>query len=94
MRRLERLVRGEPPRVLDLFAGAGGLSLGFHRAGFRIDGAMEMDPLAARTHARNFHPEDQERAWALWQHCVKTGEDYEIEYRVRHHSGRYRWVLA
>lgn len=41
-----------------------------------------------------FHPEDRERAWALWQHCVKTGEDYEIEYRVRHHSGRYRWVLG
>ena len=53
---LRRLARGEPPRVLDLFAGAGGLSLGFQRAGFRIDGAMEIDPLAARTHARNFHP--------------------------------------
>jgi DNA (cytosine-5)-methyltransferase 1 len=30
--------------------------LGFQRAGFRIDGAVEIDPLAARTHARNFHP--------------------------------------
>jgi DNA (cytosine-5)-methyltransferase 1 len=58
---LRRLARGEPPRVLDLFAGAGGLSLGFQRAGFRIDGAVEMDPLAARTHARNFHPGDVER---------------------------------
>ena len=53
---LARVAHGEPPRVLDLFAGAGGLSLGFQRAGFRIDGAVEMDPLAARTHARNFHP--------------------------------------
>lgn len=53
---LRRLALGEPPRVLDLFAGAGGLSLGFQRAGFRIDGAVELDPLAARTHARNFHP--------------------------------------
>ena len=53
---LRRLASGEPPRVLDLFAGAGGLSLGFQRAGFRIDGAVEIDPLAARTHARNFHP--------------------------------------
>ena len=59
--RLKRVARGEPPRVLDLFAGAGGLSLGFQRAGFRIDGAVEIDPLAARTHARNFHPEDVER---------------------------------
>ena len=51
---LTRLARGEKPRVLDLFAGAGGLSLGFQRAGFRIDAAVEIDPLAALTHARNF----------------------------------------
>ena len=52
---LVRLARGEKPRVLDLFSGAGGISLGFQRAGFRIDGAVEIDPLPARTHARNFH---------------------------------------
>jgi DNA (cytosine-5)-methyltransferase 1 len=57
---LSRIANGEPPRVLDLFAGAGGLSLGFQFAGFRIDGAVEIDPLAARTHARNFHPHDIE----------------------------------
>src|SRR6202051_4875327 len=57
-RRLTSVARGEPPRVLDLFAGAGGLSLGFQRAGFRIEGAVEIDPLAARTHARNFYPDD------------------------------------
>ena len=51
---LARLALGQPPRVLDLFAGAGGISLGFQRAGFRIDGAVEIDALAARTHARNF----------------------------------------
>jgi DNA-cytosine methyltransferase len=60
MRRLERLARGEPPRVLDMFSGAGGISLGFHKAGFRIDGALEIDELAARTHATNFHGSDPE----------------------------------
>jgi DNA (cytosine-5)-methyltransferase 1 len=54
---LSRIARGEAPRVLDLFSGAGGISLGFQRAGFRIVGSVELDPLAARTHARNFgHP--------------------------------------
>ncbi|MFS0738056.1 PAS domain-containing protein [Sphingomonas sp. 1P06PA] len=41
-----------------------------------------------------FHPDDQERAWATWQHSLATGETYHIEYRLRHHSGLYRWVLG
>lgn len=61
LRRLERLARGEQPRVLDMFSGAGGISLGFHRAGFRIDGALEIDGLAALTHATNFHGADPEQ---------------------------------
>jgi DNA (cytosine-5)-methyltransferase 1 len=46
---------GGRPRVLDLFAGCGGLSLGFHRAGFDMVGALEIDPLAAASHRLNFH---------------------------------------
>lgn len=42
------------PRVLDLFSGCGGLSLGFQAAGCEIVAAMETDGLAARSHAINF----------------------------------------
>ncbi|WP_050384039.1 DNA cytosine methyltransferase [Bradyrhizobium pachyrhizi] len=42
------------PRVLDLFAGCGGLSLGFRAAGCDIAAALEIDALAARSHAINF----------------------------------------
>ena len=41
-----------------------------------------------------FHPDDQARAWDQWRHCLETGEHYRIEYRLRHRSGRYRWVLG
>ncbi len=41
-----------------------------------------------------FHPEDQEAAWARWRHSLETGEPYEIEYRLRHHNGTYRWTLG
>ena len=41
-----------------------------------------------------FHPEDQARAWTVWRHSLATGEPYHIEYRLRHRSGRYRWVLG
>ena len=41
-----------------------------------------------------FHPEDREKAWAVWRHSLETGEPYHIEYRLRHRSGQYRWVLG
>ena len=41
-----------------------------------------------------FHHEDQEKAWEVWRHSLNTGDPYEIEYRLRHHSGEYRWTLG
>jgi DNA (cytosine-5)-methyltransferase 1 len=55
---LRKLARFQPsgrPRVLDLFAGCGGISLGFEAAGFEMRGAVEFDPYAARSHGLNFH---------------------------------------
>ena len=54
-RKIRRLATGQPPRVLDLFAGCGGLSLGFHSAGCRITAAVEKDIGTAASHGRNFH---------------------------------------
>lgn len=41
-----------------------------------------------------FHPDDQDRAWALWRHSLSTGDPYQIEYRLRDATGRYRWTLG
>lgn len=54
-RKLERLCTDAKPRVLDLFAGCGGISLGFEAAGFETRAAVEFDPDAARSHGLNFH---------------------------------------
>lgn len=55
LRKLSRLRTGAKPRVLDLFAGCGGISLGFELAGFEMRAAVEFDPAAAKSHGLNFH---------------------------------------
>src|ERR1051325_8002417 len=44
----------DKPRILDLFAGAGGFSLGFHWAGFHTSVAIDHNPFAVETLQGNF----------------------------------------
>lgn len=40
------------------------------------------------------HPDDRERTIARWQHSLRAGVPYAIEYRFRSASGNYRWFLG
>lgn len=42
------------PKCLDLFCGAGGMSLGFEEAGFDIVAGVELDPVHSNVHLYNF----------------------------------------
>jgi DNA (cytosine-5)-methyltransferase 1 len=46
--------RSKRPLAIDLFAGAGGMSLGFEQAGFDVVAAVEIDPIHCATHEFNF----------------------------------------
>ena len=46
--------KSDRPIVIDLFAGCGGLSLGFEQAGFDIAASVEIDPIHSAVHEYNF----------------------------------------
>ncbi|MET2522950.1 DNA cytosine methyltransferase [Ralstonia sp. SM1884_UCD616_TZ26] len=71
--KIARLQAGGKPRVLDLFAGCGGISLGFTAAGFTVSAAVEFDPEAAASHGRNFHGADPVHSQA--RDITKTSPD-------------------
>lgn len=53
-RKIARLKTGAPPRFMDLFAGCGGISLGFASAGFELIASVDLDAWAAESHGANF----------------------------------------
>ncbi|MEO0967413.1 MAG: DNA cytosine methyltransferase [Cyanobacteria bacterium J06639_18] len=61
----------ERPIAVDLFAGAGGMSLGFEQAGFDVLAAVELDPIHCAVHEFNFP------FWSILCHGVEhlTGKD-------------------
>ncbi len=63
------------PKVIDLFCGAGGLSLGFKMAGYDIVGGVEWDKAAMETHKKNFKTN--------YEYCgdIKLITDEEIKNR-------------
>ncbi len=52
------------------------------------------DRTTAEDWKRTIHPDDIELAESKWRACVASGEEYELEFRVRMADGTYRWHLT
>ncbi len=74
-KKIERIRNGGKIRVLDLFAGCGGISLGFQSAGFKISAAVEIDEFAAKSHALNFFSESEQGKHAMPVDITKVDPD-------------------
>jgi PAS domain S-box-containing protein len=44
--------------------------------------------------ANGLHPDDRQRTFEVWAHCVATGEPYDIEHRVKFVDGSFRWARS
>ena len=53
-------------------------------------GVAEADLLGWRW-LETLHPDDREPTRRFWLESVAGHHSYDIEYRVRHHDGEYRW---
>ena len=43
--------------------------------------------------AENVHPDDFERCLQIYVESFDARRPFEMEYRLRHHNGQYRWIL-
>ncbi|MCC5876489.1 MAG: PAS domain S-box protein, partial [Candidatus Sumerlaeia bacterium] len=42
---------------------------------------------------KHIHPDDVEETLKTWEHNIRTGDPYSMEFRIRRHDGVYRWFL-
>jgi DNA (cytosine-5)-methyltransferase 1 len=64
--------RTRRPVAFDLFSGCGGLTLGLKQAGFRVVGAIDVDPLSAETYKANH------RDVKVWQDDIRNLEPSQL----------------
>ncbi|GGF18943.1 PAS domain-containing protein [Hymenobacter cavernae] len=66
----------------------------FNQRWIDFTGYTLADSVGANMWNNLLHPDDRQRARTRWEHSLKTGDFYEIEYRFLSKDGSYRWFLG
>ena len=70
------------PTSIDLFAGCGGLSLGLESAGVQPLLAVELSPMAAETHFKNFHLRGKSWDQDLWEGVLEAAKQRAYKQQI------------
>ncbi len=57
-------------------------------------GVSENNAVLGNAWAQFVHPEDLPNAFVRWQESLRTGQPYEVEFRLRGGDGSYRWFMV
>ena len=55
---------------------------------------MTLEQLRGSAWKRIVHPDDLENCFSKWQNALRTGQSYDVEYRLLGKDGTYRWFLG
>ena len=72
---------GDMPTAIDLFSGCGGLTVGLKRSGFKVLGAVDIDPLSIKTYRAN-----HKDVW-VWEEDIRNLKPAEIKSKLELRKG-------
>lgn len=70
------------PTAIDLFSGCGGLTSGLKQAGFKVIGAVEIEPMSVKTYKANH------KDVTLWEKDIRDLNMVEVESTLERSSGK------
>jgi PAS domain S-box-containing protein len=78
--------------VLIWLSGTDGLCYYFNKGWLDFVGRT-LEQEAGNGWAENVHPDDMDRCLKIYISNFNARQAFEMEYRMRHHSGQYRWIF-
>jgi PAS domain S-box-containing protein len=66
----------------------------FEYTGITTDRLLASPKYQDARHSDVVHPEDRAKVDERWRHSLRSGEPYEMEFRLRRHDGLFRWFLG